>query len=150
MEASARPDVDVYVQELKKKGLGELAEKARLLIGGINVDASALELARQRTQALQSIVPTLDSVDCVCELRAIFRRQPSPNQSEKHFRDFKVLLGFEPVALVNVQLNNAANEDVPCSFQVTERSLKSLIKTLQEAAEQLEIIKRMGVRAPEK
>jgi hypothetical protein len=141
--------VEAYLEELKKQGLGDVTEKARLLLGGMAFDPEVADLAKQRALAVQSVVPTVNTVDCVCELRAIFRHAPSPNQSTEHVRDVGILLGFEPMVLVNIDLNDAAGVDHACNFQLTERSLKAVLKVLEEAMTQLQAIKESTVRSKE-
>ncbi len=131
----------IQLDDLEELGLGDLADKAKLLLSGISVPAQDAEYTRQKGVALSSVVPTLDSVDVTCELRAIFGRFPSPSRSEAHESKVKELLGFEPVALVSVELNDAVGNDSSCVFQVTETGLRSLLKTFQEAVAQIEIIK---------
>jgi hypothetical protein len=140
-EESRALDLNAYVEQLKKQGLGAVAEKVKILLAGIDPTPAEIELARRRTIAIQSVVPTLDDVDCVCELRAIFRTLPGPFQSAKHREKVKALLGFEPVVLVKIQTNDARNEDKLCVFQSTETGLRALIQTLEQAIEQLQIIK---------
>jgi hypothetical protein len=135
------PSLDAYVEQLKKQGLGELTEKARILLGGINPTSAEIELVRLRTIATQAVVPTLSDVDCVCELRAVFRSMPGPFQAEQYREKARVLLGFEPVVLVNITTNDANGDESVCFFQATENGLRALMQTLEEAAGQLEVVK---------
>ena len=128
-------------EALKELGLGDLSEKAAILLHGIQISAEEAEYSRQKGLYVNFVMPTLESVDVLCDLRAIFRRLPSPSRSEEHERDVKVLLGFEPMVLVSLELNDAADKDSVCAFQVPERGLRSLIKTLQEALIQVEMLK---------
>jgi hypothetical protein len=140
--AEETPDyLEAYVEALNEKGLSNSAEKAKLLLAGIDADPSTREYARRKALALQSVVATLSSVDCVCDLRAVFRRLPSPGRSDRHLKEVKALLGFEPVALVGLTVNDASGEDEACVFQATERGLRNLIKTLEETVVQLQLIK---------
>jgi hypothetical protein len=136
------PGLDAYVEQLKKQGLGELTEKVKILLGGINPTRAEIELVRRRTIATQAVVPTLSDVDCVCELRAVFRSLPGPFQAEQYREKARALLGFEPVVLVNITTNDASGEESLCVFQATENGLRSLIQTLEEAAEQLGVVKK--------
>jgi hypothetical protein len=135
------PNLDAYGEQLKKQGLGDLTEKLKILLSGINPTPADIELVRRRTISTQSVVPTLDDVDCVCELRAVFRSMPGPFQAEQYREKAKALLGFEPVVLVNITTNDANNNENSCVFQATENGLRSLIRTLEEAAGQLEVVK---------
>jgi len=148
-EVSSALDLNAYVEQLKEQGLGELTDKVKLLLSGISPTPADIEFARRRTIATQAVVPTLDDVDCVCELRAIFRSLPGPYKAEQYREKVKVLLGFEPVVLVNIQTNDANSAEKLCIFQVTETGLRSLIRTLEEAAGQLDIVKQSLVGTKE-
>ena len=137
--------VEVFLDALKNKGMGNYCENAKILLEGIRVDLRRAQYARQKSLVLQSVVPTLNTVDCVCDLRAVFSRLPSPSQSDEHHSGIKVLLGFEPVVQVTVNTNDAINNDHACVFQMTEYELKRTIKVLQEAAMQLQVMKESKV-----
>lgn len=131
----------IDIADLKEIGLGDLEEKGRLLLDGIMLPARELEYARQKGLAAQSVVATLEGAEALCDLRAVFGRLPSPSRSETHVRNVRTLLGFEPVVLVSLGLNDSVGNDTSTNFQITERPLRDLIKTLQEALAQLEIVK---------
>jgi hypothetical protein len=77
----------------------------------------------------------------LCDLRAIFKRFPSASTSDEYERDVKLLLGFEPIILVSLGLNDTADNNTVATFQLTEKNLHSLIKTLQDALAQVETAK---------
>jgi hypothetical protein len=139
------PSLNAYVEQLKKQGLGELTKKVKILLEGINPTPAEIELVRRRTIATQAVVPTLDDVDCVCELRAVFRSLPGPFQAEQYREKARALLGFEPVVLVSITTNDANNNEHLCVFQATKNGLRSLMQTLEEAAGQLEVVKQSFV-----
>jgi len=145
----APADVSTFVQALKEQGLGEFAEKTRLLLEGIKIEPSRVEFARRRTLALRTVIPTLERVSSVSELRAVFGTSPSPSKSGTHRQRVKVLLGLEPVAMVSITTNDAENQDHVFEFQVTENELKNLIKTLEETALQLQTVKETRTKAAE-
>ena len=62
--------------------------------------------------------------------------------SEKHRSGVQTLLGFEPVVIVNMELNDASGDEHPTIFQVSEQGLRNLIKTLQESLAQVDIVKK--------
>lgn len=140
-DADQASPIDSYVAELREIGLGDVADKARVLLDGIEVAPKTAEYVRQKGIALQSAVPTLAAAEVVCDLRGVFRRFPSPSPSSTHERNVKTLLGLEPVVLVRLDLNNPSGLDVAYSFQATETGLRYLLKTLREAATQLEILR---------
>lgn len=129
------------LKKLQEMGLAEFAYNLNLLVEGVNISASEREYTRQRGLALQTALPTLESADAICDLRAIFRRLPSPSTSQEHQSSIKTLLGFEPVVIVSIELNDAASNDSVCTFQVSEKGLKNLLKTLQDSLIQLDIVK---------
>jgi hypothetical protein len=137
---SERPG-QLTANDLRNLGLGDQEEKVRLLLTAIDIPAGDLEYSRQKALLLRSAIPTLDDVDALCDLRAIFRRVPSASASSTHLSSVKILLGFQPVAIVSLQLNDAAGQDSAYVFQVSEQGLRHLVKTLQEALAQVEIVK---------
>lgn len=137
---SKGPDLGRFIQTLRSQGLADLAETARILLDGITVDPSKVEYMRQKSLATQSVLPTIGRVDAVCDLRGVFRGFPSPNVSNSHIERTKALLGFEPIAIISVTVNDAAGQDHVSVFQCTRRVLQNLLDTLHEAAEQMERI----------
>jgi hypothetical protein len=89
--------IEGFIDALKNRGLGEFNEKARILLQDIDIPYKRVEYARQKALALRSVVPTLEGVSCVCDLRAVFRRYPSVSNRDDERGDVKVLLGFEPI-----------------------------------------------------
>jgi hypothetical protein len=123
-------------------GLGDLAGKLRILLQSTG-DTSSTDLVRIRQKgiALGSAIPTLEGIDVLCDLRAIFRSFASGNPSTTHSDEAKALLGFEPVVIIGLQLNDASGEDTSPVFQLSEEGLLNLIKTLGESLTQLQIVK---------
>jgi hypothetical protein len=140
-ETPGSVNIDTYVARLRESGLGDVAQKANLLLEGISIPSDEAIYIPQKSLAIRSVVPTLEDADVLCELRAVFRRLPSPSPSSVHQEHVKNLLGFEPLVLVSLHLNDSAGNDKACTFQVTEKSLRALLKTLNEASDQLEIVK---------
>ena len=137
---SQRRPREIDHEYLKRLGLGAQSDKVDVLLGAVDIPASEVEYTRQKGLALQSAIPTLDDVDILCDLRAVFRRLPSASQSDQHLENVKLLLGFEPVVIVSLELNDSTGKDTPCLFQVSEAGMRHLIKTLQESLVQLEIV----------
>jgi hypothetical protein len=130
------------IGDLKDLGLTDYQDKVKLLLAAVDISQDEIGYSRQKGMVLRSAIPTLDDVDALCDLRAVFARLPSASSSEKHLQKVNSLLGFEPVAIVSLQLNNAAGKDDAPVFQVSETGLRNLIQTLQETLGQLEIIKK--------
>ncbi len=133
-------DPDAYAAALDVAG-GDLAAKARILLDSIQVEPSEAEYARQKAIASQSILPTLESVGALCELRAVFQDYPSPNISKLHREEVGRLLGFEPIVVVGLELNDSSGNDTSPAFQVTEKGLRNMLKTLEDALVQLEVVR---------
>jgi hypothetical protein len=134
-------NIDNYIDWLKENEIGEVAAKARILLDGLSIPPVDAVYLPQKKIALASTLPTLEDVDVVCDLRAVFRRFPSASQSSEHQENVKTLLGFEPVVILALHLNDAAGNDTSRTFQLTENGLQSLIKTLSEALTQLATLK---------
>jgi hypothetical protein len=126
----------------QRLGIDDLDGKLQLLLAPIDIPYEELVKLRQNSFASRSIIPTLSDVDALCDLRAIFRSFPSGSPSERHRSGVKALLGFEPVVIVNLELNDASGNDRPAVFQVSEQGLRNLIKTLEESLVQIEIVKK--------
>ena len=120
----------------------EEAENAKLLLAGIDLSSKDILYQRRRAFFVRAVIPTLENVDAFCDLRAIFRGSPSDDESKEHEEMLTELLGFEPMVLVSLELNDSAENDIAYNFQLTEKGLRRLLKTLQEASAQLEIIKK--------
>jgi hypothetical protein len=133
-------DVEGYATALEEPG-SDLSARARVLLDGIQVERGEAEYARQRGMVSQTVVPTLGSAAALCELRAVFQDVPSPSNSKLHREGVSKLLGFEPMAVVNLEINDPSGNDTNCAFQVTEKGLRNILKTLEEALVQLEVIR---------
>jgi hypothetical protein len=129
---------DTNAEEL---GIADLAEPLKTLLAGLHLPPEQAEYARQKGLALQSGIPTLESANALCDLRAIFRRLPSPGAVGASETGVKTLLGFEPVVLVSLALNDAVGNDNAILFQVSERNLRNLLKSIQQALSQIEVVK---------
>jgi hypothetical protein len=133
--------IDAFIEELSRLGLGDDAAHSKMLLEGLNVAPERVTYAIQKQIVLQSVVPTLEDIDVLCDLRAVFATLPSPVDSPEYAKGIKTLLGLEPVVLVKLELNDAAGNDTVCDFQMTENELRELVKVLQDAATQLQVLK---------
>jgi hypothetical protein len=138
------PDVELYASAL---GGGDLSAKARLLLDGVQIEASEAARIRRRLVASQSVLPTVQSLDVLCDLRGVFQESPSPSASKSHGDTVGKLLGFEPIVVVGLQLNDGAGNDTSYVFQMTERSLRYMLKTLEEGLVQLEAVRKHHVNS---
>jgi hypothetical protein len=129
-------------------GIEDLRGKLNLLLAQVSHSHDELTKIKQNSFAARSIIPTLSDVDVLCDLRAVFRSFPSGGTSDKHNSGVQALLGFEPVVIINLDLNDAAGNDHPAIFQVSEQALRNLIKTLEEGLAQIEIVKKELPRKP--
>ena len=131
---ATQPSIEFYAAQLKEISLGDKIEKAQLLFKGIQLSPDEIEYTRQKSFVTQYLMPILEDLQVTCDLRAIFRSLPSGSTtSEDHENRLQTLLGFTPIAIVSLELNDAAgNEDVS-TFQLTESDLKFVIKIFQEA-----------------
>ena len=134
-------DIEGCIGWLKSRGVNEV-EKVRSLLEGISLPSKDAVYIPQKTSALNTVLPTLDDVDAICDLRAIFQKYPAPNHSESQEKGVQTLLGFEPIVLVGLELNDPLANSTTCNFQVSEKGLRALLKTLAEALLQVEIVKK--------
>lgn len=133
--------LEAYLEALKRQGAAAAVDKAKILLDGIKPDPAVVDFARHRAIAMQSAVPTLNAVTCVCDLRGIFERLPAPSDGPSHVKGVASLMGFEPVALVTIETNDAAGNDNVALVQATESNLKNMLKTLQQALAQMQALK---------
>jgi|SRR5208337_2947462 len=133
-------DPDAYAAALEALG-GDLPAKTRILLDSLQVEPGEAEYARQKGIASQSILPTLESVGAFCELRAIFQDYPAPDNSKLHREGVGRLLGFEPIVVVGLELNDSSGNDTAPAFQVTEKGLRNMLRTLEDALVQLEVVR---------
>ncbi len=128
---------------IKEMGLSNFEKKIEVLLAPIDIPSRDLEYSRQKGFALRSAIPTLDDVDALCDLRAVFRHLPSGSTSSSHASKVRELIGLEPVAIIGLEFNDSSGNDRPYVFQVSEQGLRNLIKTLEEALAQMEVIRSM-------
>jgi len=134
-------DLDILGAALTEMGEGQRVGNARTLLDGVRLDPSDAEYARQKSFVSQVVLPTLESIAAVCDLRGVFKSMPSPSMAKSHRRAVSNLLGFEPLAVVGIELSDASGNESTCSFQVNEKGLRTIVKTLEEALQQLEVLR---------
>jgi hypothetical protein len=134
-------DIEMFFKDLEDLGVEDVVEKGKLLLEGIDTSPSNAEYIRRKEFAIRSVLPILEDVNIVCELRAVFGRFPSPNSSDEHKEQVKRFLGFEPLVLISLELRDEVGNKTVCNFQLTEKNLQQLLKTLGEASIQIEEMK---------
>jgi hypothetical protein len=93
-----------------------------------------------RLEHENAVLPTLEDIDVVCDLRPVFEDYvyPSPKiASTQH----KKLLGFTYLVLAELQTEDSMGRKQRLAFQMTENSLKDLESAIRRAQDQLDILK---------
>ena len=135
-------DLDALATALREIGQEpENVSNAKVLLDGVRLDPSEAEFTRQKSYVSQVVLPTVDRVTAVCDLRSVFKKLPSPSTAKQHHKGVSTLLGFEPLAIVGIELSDASGNESTSSFQVNEKTLRTIIKTLEEALQQLETVR---------
>ena len=140
-EPPGEVDLDALAAALTEMGDSQQVGNARVLLDGVRLDSSEAEYTRQKSFVSQVVLPTLEGVAAVCDLRGVFKTLPSPSMARSHRKDVATLLGFEPMAVVGIEISDASGNASTCSFQVNEKGLRTIVKTLEEALQQLEILR---------
>ena len=87
-----------------------------------------------------AVLPTLEDVDVVCDLRPVFEDTVFPIPEAKLVRHTK-LLGYSYMVLADLSTEDPDGRKRRMAFQMTEATLADLQTTLQRAKEQLDILK---------
>jgi hypothetical protein len=93
-----------------------------------------------RSESENAVLPTLEDIDVVCDLRPIFEDfvYPAPmTQNVKHTK----ILGFTHMVLVELVTEDTSGRTHRLAFQMTEEGLYDFEATLRRAHEQLDILK---------
>ena len=94
-----------------------------------------------RAEHENAILPTLEDIDVVCDIRPIFEDYVFPAPVKGSGVDYKKLLGFSYMVLAELLTEDIEGKTRKLSFQMTENSLADLQSALQRAREQLDILK---------
>ena len=116
-------------------------------VGRLGALLSQLERVKQpvhsalmRSDQENAILPTLEDIDVVCDVRPIFGDyvypipEPGDNSHTK-------LLGFSYMTLMGLSLEDFEGNRHTLSFQMTEDTLADFKAALQRATDQLDILK---------
>jgi len=87
-----------------------------------------------------AVLPTLEDIDVVCDVRPIFEDYVYP-VPEKRALDHRKLLGFSYMVLMQLLAEDFEGKTSKLSFQMTERTLADFQDALHRVREQLDILK---------
>ena len=87
-----------------------------------------------------AVLPTLEDIDVVCDVRPIFEDYVYPIHEKSSVSHTK-LLGFSYMVLVELFAEDFDGDTHKLSFQMTEDTLANFRVALQRASEQLDILK---------
>lgn len=93
-----------------------------------------------RAESQNAVLPTLEDIDVVCDLRPIFEDSVYPlprTQSVQHTK----ILGFTHMVLMELVTEDTTGRSHRLAFQMTEDTLKDFEAALHRAHEQLDILK---------
>jgi hypothetical protein len=94
-----------------------------------------------RSEHENAILPTIEDIDVVCDIRPIFEDYVFPAPAKGTGVDYKKIIGFSYIVLVELLSEDIEGKTRKLSFQMTEKSLADLQSALQRAREQLDILK---------
>jgi hypothetical protein len=94
-----------------------------------------------RSEHENAILPTLEDVDFVCDIRPIFEDYVFPARMKGAGVDYRNLIGFSYMVLAELFCEDIEGKTRKLSFQMTEKSLSELQSALDRTREQLDILK---------
>jgi hypothetical protein len=94
-----------------------------------------------RFQHENAILPSIEDIDVVCDIRPIFEDYVFPAPAKGSGVDYRKILGFSYMVLVELLSEDIEGKTRKLSFQMTEKSLDDLQSALQRARDQLDILK---------
>jgi len=94
-----------------------------------------------RSEHENAILPTLEDLDVVCDLRPIFEDYVFPAPVAAAGVDYKRIMGFSCIVLVELVTEDSEGRNHRLSFQMTEKALADLQSALGRAHDQLDILK---------
>jgi hypothetical protein len=90
-----------------------------------------------RTEQQNAVLPTLEDIDIVCDLRPVFEDYVYPLPKTETVQH-KKLLGFTYMVLAELQTEDSMGRKQRLAFQMTEESLRDLQNTIARAQDQLD------------
>ncbi len=93
-----------------------------------------------RSEHENAVLPTLEDIDIVCDLRPVFEDYVYP-LPETVTVQHKRLLGFTYLVLAELQTEDSMGRKQRLAFQMTESSLKDFEAAIKRAQDQLDILK---------
>lgn len=139
-EPPGTPDLDALTPGLNEVGT-DFSAKAKMLLDGVTLDSNEAEYIRQKGYVSQVVLPTMENITAVCDLRGVFQYLPSPVTGKTHQKGIATLLGFEPMAIIGIELSDASGNDSTSAFQVNEKGLRSVLRALEQCLTQLETVR---------
>jgi hypothetical protein len=94
-----------------------------------------------RSEFENAVLPTLEDIDAVCDMRPIFEDYIYPAPAKSTGADYKKLIGFSYMILLELVTEDSGGEKQKLSFQMTEKSLGDFQAALERAHDQLDILK---------
>jgi hypothetical protein len=93
-----------------------------------------------RSEHENAVLPTLEDIDVVCDIRPVFEDYVYPIPEKGAVRHTN-LLGFSYMVLMELFTEDIGGETQKISFQLTEATLTKFQEALRRASEQLGILK---------
>jgi hypothetical protein len=94
-----------------------------------------------RSEHENAILPTLEDIDVVCDMRPVFEDYVFPAPAKASGVNYRSLIGFSYMVLVELVTEDIEGKTRKLAFQMTEKSLADLQGALDRAREQLDILK---------
>lgn len=94
-----------------------------------------------RAEYENAVLPTIEDIDVVCDIRPIFEDSVFPSPAKGTGVDYKKIIGFSYMVLVELLSEDPEGKTRKLSFQITDKSLSDLQSALERAREQLDILK---------
>ena len=120
-------------------GLGIDPKKAQILLNAMEEKISSVGPIRREERTLATGTPSIESVTCVVDARAVFRGSKFDESLGKD-QPYMQLEHFVPIATLEV-VSELNDEKQTQSYLLTEDTLDQLTKILGRAKERLNIVK---------
>jgi len=111
-------------------------DKVRHLVSGLQF--TNVEFSRGKSHAIHSGAPTLDSVEGVTDLRAVFKAEPEEPSGKDQDQRVRQFLGFFPIGVMSIVVNDSGGSSKTITFQVGVPQSKRLLRAVRNLVTQLE------------
>ena len=115
-------------------------ERLGLLLERLRAVRELVYRDHMRVEYENAVLPTLEDIDVVCDLRPVFEDTVFPIPEGIPVRHTK-LLGFSYVVLMELSTEDSGGRSRRLGFQMNEAQLVDFQAALQRAREQLDILK---------